>query len=765
MKKVGIVIPIYNSYEYVVSCIDSVLKYTKNVPYELILINDCSTDNRIESYLDGLKNGFIKVIHNKVNLGFVKNCNKGIQLAEEKNDIVLLNSDTEVTPNWLRKMQEHAYSSELIGSVTPLTNNGSQASVPYPWKDNKLPKSYSINGFSKLIEECSLKILPQVTTAVGFCIYMKRQVIREIGVFDANKYGKGYGEESDWSMRAYRKGYKNILDDTTFIYHKGSMSFTSLMSLKLKDHQIKNRKIFHRDFPEASKLLDYYEKKGSIDFICMNIRDSLYRKKRNRKRILFVNAGDVDSMDIGAFIHVRNIIKGLSYKYDFISLYRDGENLILHVYDQKARFKVYIFRLKYKFDSFELQNKYLEDKFEKIINGFNIDIVHFQTPQELPLSLIYVSKKNNKKVILTAHDFLIYCRNYLLITYCPENSKNFRFCNFEKDLEFCKKCLERFFPENIKWKNYPEDRRNFLKDHILWSIDFYITPSEYIKKEILSLYKKEISKEKVFAIEHGLAPVVYKDINKKKVKNVTDGKLNIAFVGTFSETKGSQIFTKIVNELYNDFNFFVFGRVEDLTSKMFLKNKCHFYGEYKQNEIYSLLKHYQIDLGLILTIVNESFCYTLSELWREGIPVLGLDRGAVGDRIRRNGMKDMLINRNFPEKSLIQKLRYIKENPNFIKNKKYKIPKIKSLKQNISEYERFYSKVVIKKKKPRLESKDDKLFFIRALKYGEEIKKDKYSINNKNKITWQNKGFAILNRLGLAGVFRPLYRYLKSSIK
>ena len=85
MKKCDIIIPIYNAYDSVVECIESVLMNTDLENNSLILINDKSTDAKIIPYLESLykkcikKKLNIKFINNKENLGFVKTVNKGMK--------------------------------------------------------------------------------------------------------------------------------------------------------------------------------------------------------------------------------------------------------------------------------------------------------------------------------------------------------------------------------------------------------------------------------------------------------------------------------------------------------------------------------------------------------------------------------------------------------------------------------------------------------------------------------------------------------------
>ena len=126
MKKVDIVVPIYNAYEYTQECIKSILENTNLQEHTLLLINDKSPDERImpmlKKYANDNKNKNIVVLENEENLGFVKTVNKGMKYSS--NDVILLNSDTEVTKKWLEKIISCAYSNEYIATVTPFTNNG-----------------------------------------------------------------------------------------------------------------------------------------------------------------------------------------------------------------------------------------------------------------------------------------------------------------------------------------------------------------------------------------------------------------------------------------------------------------------------------------------------------------------------------------------------------------------------------------------------------------------------------------------------------------
>ena len=221
-----IIIPIYNAFQYLADCINSVIRHTDLQKHTLLLINDKSTDPKVLPLLESVvaqhKGLNIHLINNPQNMGFVRTVNTGMQYSEH--DVVLLNSDTEVTERWLDKIQHCAYSKPCVATVTPLSNNATLASVPDFLIENTLPEEANLDEYAQIVEKCSMKLYPEIPTANGFCMYIKREAIKLIGLFDAQQFGKGYGEENDFCYRCLQAGFRHLLCDDTYIYHKGSQS-------------------------------------------------------------------------------------------------------------------------------------------------------------------------------------------------------------------------------------------------------------------------------------------------------------------------------------------------------------------------------------------------------------------------------------------------------------------------------------------------------------------------------------------------------------
>jgi len=221
---VDVVIPVYNAPDDVERCVASVLAHTGG-GYRLILIDDASPDPRVGDVFARLRaRGLpqLTLLANGTNLGFTGTANRGLRLSD--NDVVLLNSDTEVTAGWLDALTRCAASSPHVGTITPWSNNAEICSYPRFCADNAWPDGADPEPVRAALAATAVPTYPLLPTGVGFCLYVKRELIDAIGVFDP-AFGRGYGEENDFCLRAYRAGYWNVLCDDAFVLHLGGRSF------------------------------------------------------------------------------------------------------------------------------------------------------------------------------------------------------------------------------------------------------------------------------------------------------------------------------------------------------------------------------------------------------------------------------------------------------------------------------------------------------------------------------------------------------------
>lgn len=216
-KKISIIILTYNNLNYNKICIESIRKYTTANTYELIIIDNNSTDGTREWLKE---QNDIKLILNDENVGFPKGCNLGIKASEKDNDILFLNNDTKVTPRWLDNLKICFYSDDKIGAVGSITNYCSNyQSISVPYKDLE-----SMIQFADKNNISSSDKWEQKNRLIGFCMLVKRDVINKIGIFD-EQFTPGHFEDDDLSMRIIESGYKLMVCYDSFIHHFGSVSF------------------------------------------------------------------------------------------------------------------------------------------------------------------------------------------------------------------------------------------------------------------------------------------------------------------------------------------------------------------------------------------------------------------------------------------------------------------------------------------------------------------------------------------------------------
>ena len=362
-KGVTIIIPIFNAYEDTKKCIESVLEHT-TVKFNLILIDDKSTDLRISKLLDEYEIfPNIKIIRNEVNKGFTKNVNIGLNQTDD--DVILLNSDTLVTPRWIQKIIIAAYSEEDIGTLTPISN-ASDISVPIINKNNPIPSFLNVNTMSYLVEKVSINGNLVAPTGNGFCLFIKRDTINDVGLFDEKNFGKGYGEESDFTSRAKNNGWKNIRNDSIFIYHKRSASFSlnKANNLKKKHGEILAKK--HPNiFDEWRLFVNSEELDNSIQSVKYHIDN--FEESLAKENILYITS-------ISNNKPVIDNLNEVSSKYNIFLLSVDLFKLKLWTYSNNEFIPIKEIKFNSTFPNLNSLNCF----YLKLLNALNIEFIFLQ---------------------------------------------------------------------------------------------------------------------------------------------------------------------------------------------------------------------------------------------------------------------------------------------------------------------------------------------------------------------------------------------------
>lgn len=264
LKKCDILIPVYNAPEWVKLCVYSLMINTpKEYINKVYLLDDCSDDftKNLMNNISKKYPNYVSVISNKNNLGFVKNCNKGLKLSMEDSNsecVLLLNSDCLVSKNTIGKLMQHINENNKIGLICPISSNAANLTLDYF-------DGYDFIQMDQLLEKNFKGKNFDACTVVGNCLMITKECIAKTGYLD-EIFGMGYGEETDYHFRALKNGFQAKVAIDTYVFHKAEASFGN--SIEKQEKLDNNRKIFFdRWGEEYNKCIMEYEKNDPIEYI------------------------------------------------------------------------------------------------------------------------------------------------------------------------------------------------------------------------------------------------------------------------------------------------------------------------------------------------------------------------------------------------------------------------------------------------------------------------------------------------------------------
>ena len=220
---VDVVMPVYGGRALALAAIGSVLEAANRGAYELIVVDDASPDPLLRADLATLAEaGLITLLVNERNVGFVGSVNRGMSLHPDR-DVVLLNSDTRVFGDWLDRLLA-ALRTVRTATATPLSNAATILSYPATLCENRPVSALDAAHWDRLCAAIDAPVV-EIPTAIGFCMAVSRTCLDQIGAFDQERFGRGYGEENDFCLRATAAGWRHVAAPGLFVWHRGGNSF------------------------------------------------------------------------------------------------------------------------------------------------------------------------------------------------------------------------------------------------------------------------------------------------------------------------------------------------------------------------------------------------------------------------------------------------------------------------------------------------------------------------------------------------------------
>ncbi len=621
MKPVSIILPVYAGLDDVRRCIDSVARHATSceTPFELLIVDDASPEPDVSDLVDRTAAsdlGFpVAVVRNRQNRGFVGSVNLGFDATE--GDVVVLNADTIVTEGWLDRLVDAAAADD-VATVTPLTNSGSICTLP-----RSIINAFDLDSDRPRIDECGAfvsrfgaGVRPDVITGVGFCMYVTRDALDLCGGFDEEAFGRGYGEEVDFCLRATRLGMRHLVEDSTFVYHRGGVSFAEERDerMRVASRLLHKRFLFFR---EANRR-EQADGPLTVSFAALEL--GLVDRDHDRPHVLqLLHGPPVDAG--GTEKHLLALLDALGDDHDFSVLYPVEAGFVLTTRWQRGGLEptVVDFLLPGTVRAVTaLHDAGAAEALAMALDLFDVDAVHIHNIKGQSLAPLQVLREFDGPVVCSVHDLYLACPHYSLLYRDAEP------CGIPDDLSVCARCLPETEGRSLAQL---EEFRTAVSAGVA-RIDHWVLPSRSAADYLLRAY--DIDHERLQVIEHGSTIDPAGRVRWLDEGLVRDEPLRVAFVGRGWAKKGLEAVNHLAEALVDtDIEVHHFGPLTDEPSP-----HLRTHGAYDNQVLGDLLHRTGIQIVVLPGAYAETFGLVMSEALLAGVPVIGASYGALGERIR-----------------------------------------------------------------------------------------------------------------------------------
>ncbi|WP_298214173.1 methyltransferase domain-containing protein [Acidovorax sp.] len=601
---VDIIVPVYRGLADTRLCVESVLASTNQSAWRLIVINDASPEPEVTQWLRerASQDGRITLLENPENLGFVGTVNRGMALSGS-NDVLLLNSDTEVANDWLDRIRRAAYGDSKVASVTPFSNNATICSYPRFCKDNQLPDGYDTARLDALCAQTNPGAVVDVPTGVGFCMYIRRDCLTQVGLFDTENFGKGYGEENDFCQRAAEAGWRNLHLLDTFVLHTGGVSFGDSKSPRERAAMETLRRLhprYERDvmaFVQTDPAQPYR--------LALDVARILRAQLPVVLAVLHDRAG-------GTLRHVRELAHHLSAQAVFLTLTpAPGRCVRLTLANDGEGFQL-LFRL--------------ADQYQDLVQALSqlgVRHIHYHHLLGHDPLILDLPPQLDVGYDFTAHDFYSYC-THISVTgsdnrYAGEHAPGQCACCSPQD------------PAPMGSGTVADWRHR--NRHFLTGARLVLAPSQDTAQRMAAFAPGA----RVRTIPHTdsaiTAPPALPEPQAKRLSE--DTTLKIVVLGALSAIKGADLLEAVALEAAKrkaplEFHLLGYGYRHLQTQP-----RAHLtvHGAYDEKDLPGLLQWLQPHLVWFPAQWPETYSYTLSASLQAGLPVVAPDLGAFPERL------------------------------------------------------------------------------------------------------------------------------------
>ena len=598
---VDVIIPVYRGLEDTQRSVLSALASPCQTAWHLVVVNDCSPEPEVTQWLREIaaQEPRITLLENEENLGFVATVNRGMRLHPDR-DVVLLNSDTEVANDWLDRIQRAAYSRPQVASVTPFSNNATICSYPRFCQANDLPAGHTTTSLDQMFATHLAGHAVEVPTGVGFCMYIRRACLQAIGDFDEAHFGKGYGEENDFCIRAQKAGWVNLHALDTFVRHVGGISFGDTKS----ERELNAMRTLAQLHPRYDSEVHQFIGRDPAQW-ARRVVDLARITCSDKPVILNVT----HNREGGTLRHLQEMGQHLATHATFLRLSPAPGGVAL--------------RLEGACDDLLLHFNLPQDQARLVRTLQDLQVAHIHFHHLLGHGP-FVSQLPT--LLGLTHDFTLHDYH----SYCPQISltdETHRYCG-EQGIEQCRQCVRR----NPAPGGLDIETWRALHTPLLAKARTVISPSADAGQRLLQhvpLAPLQVVPHARLLVQTPLLPTP-----RPKLLEPTQA-LKIVVLGGLSQIKGADVVEALAllaakNNIPLDIHLLGFGYRQLRTQP---KARLTVHGPYADADLPPLLDWLQADVAWFPALWPETYSYTLSACIEKGLPVVAPTLGAFTERL------------------------------------------------------------------------------------------------------------------------------------
>ena len=614
-----IIVPVYNAPKETERCLHAIVRETRR-PYRVLVLDDASPDASVAPMLRALRREYsvVEVHRHETNSGFAANVNYG--MARSDGDVVLLNSDTVVSSGWLDKLVACAYSRTDVATVTPVSNAAGAFSVPDNNYNNPIPHGWSINAVAEQVARVAAPAPVTAPTGNGFCLYIRRKALEQLGLFDAEAFPY-VGEENDFGQRARAAGFVNLVDTSCYVYHVRGASFAEDKGQKLAAA----RAVIDQRYSDYKQQVTAFLSSPDLKSCRLRLRSALkgpvpVRSHRRPRVLSVIHAGG------GGMVHTNlDLMRGLANSFDTYEL-RCGlkEWQVIRVEDEEIVAK---WRFGTSWRSTEAPDSARRMALRSLVDVLKVNLVHVRTLIGTGPEILTNLARTGVLIVFSFHDFATVCPTIQLVdekgVFCGGHCTPGRGeCHLSS----------RWFADihNLKHNNVYRWRERMAANLPLG--DAFVTTTGSARRLLVSHFPV-LSERRFVVIEHGRDRWEYGNAAAPPT-----WPLKVVAFGALGLSKGTRLMEAMFQanaRSGGEVEFHLLGGLPSHFRVEFPYVICH--GPYERDDLPYHLQEIGPSYALICSIWPETYCHTLTEAWMSGLPVLASDIGVLAERVERHG--------------------------------------------------------------------------------------------------------------------------------